>query len=250
MYEIRENRTYNSREIYFDGKPSDEIRTALKSLKLRWNPKKKCWYGFAAESEIIEAINDGGEAVVTDGYLGGGAYYGAKSSRALYGSDLSKAIRAELKAEGIKGCTVSCKTYSGGQSVTVKVAVNQSDLTPYDEFVGNYKVQGSFDWVHYTDKNDIQKTVHIMDYYELPEEEREFIRIQHAEIDYLKATQGEHINNYHIDTYKEYTESFRYKLNAINEVILRFRYDESNSQVDYFDTNFYYDIETKAVQGA
>ena len=49
MYRITENAQYGSREIYFDAKPSTDVIDNLKSLKLRWNPKKKCWYGFASE---------------------------------------------------------------------------------------------------------------------------------------------------------------------------------------------------------
>lgn len=104
-YEIRENHQYNSREIYFDGKPSRATLDALKALKMRWNHVKSCWYGYAQEHELVSAIiandRDGeditgekteGATVYTDGYLGGGAVYGSKSDKHLYGADLSKAI--------------------------------------------------------------------------------------------------------------------------------------------------------------
>ena len=34
----------NEIEIYFDTKPSAEIRTEMKSIKIWWNPDKKCWH--------------------------------------------------------------------------------------------------------------------------------------------------------------------------------------------------------------
>ena len=75
---------------------------------MRWHSIKKCWYGYAKESDLINAIQsaeqqDGGEGatVYTDGYLGGGACYGSKSNKSLYGSDLAAAIRADIKAAGI-----------------------------------------------------------------------------------------------------------------------------------------------------
>lgn len=40
-YEIRKNHQFNSAEIYFDGKPSEEVRNALKALKFRWHSVKK-----------------------------------------------------------------------------------------------------------------------------------------------------------------------------------------------------------------
>lgn len=60
-YTIKENNEYNSREVYFSGKPAAETREALKSLKMRWNPKKACWYGFATAEQITAALN--GETV-------------------------------------------------------------------------------------------------------------------------------------------------------------------------------------------
>ena len=32
-------------EVEFPGKPSAEIRTALKGRGFRWDPVKVCWYG-------------------------------------------------------------------------------------------------------------------------------------------------------------------------------------------------------------
>lgn len=55
-YEIRENSEYNSREVYFTGKPAAETREALKTLKMRWNGKKSCWYGYATAEDIAAAI--------------------------------------------------------------------------------------------------------------------------------------------------------------------------------------------------
>jgi len=55
-YEIRENSEYNSREVYFSGKPAAETREALKALKMRWHGKKSCWYGYATAEDIAAAI--------------------------------------------------------------------------------------------------------------------------------------------------------------------------------------------------
>ena len=40
-YTITENPTFNSIEIAFEGKPSEEIRQALKNLRFRWHGVKK-----------------------------------------------------------------------------------------------------------------------------------------------------------------------------------------------------------------
>ena len=247
-YEIRENAQYNSREVYFDGKPAAETREALKALKMRWNPKKSCWYGYAAEHEIIAAIQgaelkaspDEGATVYTDGYMGGGAVYGAKSGANLYGADLAAAIRADLKAAGIKGVTVRCKTYSGGQSVTVTAIIERSDL------VQNYRIDDC-DLLHYLNYHgafDGERWVYYSKDLDEPEKWAELAeKVSAYEIN--KYSKAQNINHYHIENYHEIGAAFIAKLKKIRDIITAYRYDDSNSMVDYFDTNFYYDIDTK-----
>ena len=74
-YEIRTNPQFNSIEVYFDGKPSEAVRTALKSLKFRWHSVKRCWYGYASEPSTAEAITAASteeepNTVVGDGCIG------------------------------------------------------------------------------------------------------------------------------------------------------------------------------------
>lgn len=244
MYEIRENATFGSREIYFEGKPSEAVRNALKSLKMRWNPTKKCWYGFASEHEMVSAINGAGETVVTDGYLSGGAIYGAKSGRHLYGAELSKAIREELKAAGIKGASVSCQTYSGGQHLYIKLNTTESDFVSLEEYIASYRIK-CIGWIWLGDES-----VHIDKYFSMDSEQQEKIRRQAAEAEYKRSLRGIDINHYHKDNYTEFSDSFKAKLEKVQGIIEMYHFDESNSMVDYFHTNFYYTIRTKAVQGA
>lgn len=55
-YTIKPNAEFNSLEIYFQGKPSEAVREALKALKFRWHGLKKCWYGKADKSAVLEAV--------------------------------------------------------------------------------------------------------------------------------------------------------------------------------------------------
>lgn len=241
-YEIRENRTYNSREIYFDGKPSQEVREALKGLKCRWNPKKGCWYGFATEHAMVSAINGADEDVVTDGYMGGGAYYGANSGQHLYGSDLSKAIREAIKRAGIKGVTVKCDSYSMGQHIYATMKTTAEDFIGKDEYIAQYDINQCYHWI-YTGEESISKDA----WYDMDGDKQQEVLRKTAAYSYDRALQGFDINNYHIDSYKEFAPHFAEKVQAVNNIIQSFRYDNSNSMVDYFDTNFYYTIRTKAV---
>ncbi len=238
LYEIKENAKFNSHEVYFDEIPPHEVRESLKGLKMRWNHKKACWYGFASESELIAAIQGNDEAtVVTDGYMGGGAVYGSKSNKSLYGADLSKAIRQDIKAAGIKGATVSCKTYSGGQSIKVKIKVHDEDMADLAEFAESYEVKGA--WV-YTGTEHINTD----DYYSMDATQQREVRESVARYEWERSRKGIQINNYHCSNYTVYSPEFLAKLNHIDDIVKAYRYDESNSMVDYFNTNFYYTIET------
>lgn len=55
-YTINNNDQFNSIEITFDGKPSEEIRNALKDLRFRWHNVKKCWYGYKDAETVKKAL--------------------------------------------------------------------------------------------------------------------------------------------------------------------------------------------------
>ena len=254
-YNITYNAQYDSYEVTFESKPATAVLDALKALKMRWNPKKACWYGFAKEHEIINAILENGEGetitgektegatVYTDGYLGGGAVYGSKSNLHLYGADLSKAIREDIKRAGIKGVTVRCKSYSGGQSVGVTVSLRPDEFVSLAEYVGKYEITPENTWIYTGNGEPI-----FVDYYfgQLSAQEQEETRVAAAEYAYERMTTRENrVNEFYIDEETHFTPETLAKIKTINEIICAYRYDDSNSQVDYFDTNFYYNIYTK-----
>ncbi len=55
-YTITNNTEFNSIEIMFDGKPSEEVRDALKALRFRWHGQKRVWYGYKDEQTVRAAI--------------------------------------------------------------------------------------------------------------------------------------------------------------------------------------------------
>jgi len=245
-YTIENNTQYGSIEIYFDGKPEQAIRDALKLLKFRWHGIKKCWYGFAPESTVRDTIieaSETGDIITTDGYLGSTAVYGSKSNKYLSGADLSAAIREDLKAASIKGVTVRAKTYAGGQSITATVSASSADLVTLEEYKDSYRVKASYYWINTAEHPE---GIHVDTYFAMEAEEQEATRKAAAEWAYKnEACKERNVNQYRLDDYTEYTEAFRDKLHKVNLIISAYRYDASNSMVDYYDTNFYYDIRVK-----
>ena len=55
-YEINEQQ--NGIEIYFDGFPGYPLINEMKSHKLRWNSKKKCWWTYQSNDEGVKFIKD------------------------------------------------------------------------------------------------------------------------------------------------------------------------------------------------
>ena len=54
MARYERNREKNGIEIYFDGKPSDDVSAELKGNRWRWFPSKRCWYTrYSADSELL-----------------------------------------------------------------------------------------------------------------------------------------------------------------------------------------------------
>lgn len=249
----------NSIEIYFDSKPALDVLDALKALKFRWNHKKSCWYGFEKERTVVDTLIahgmgkniDGeeveGATVYTDGYLGGGAVYGSKSCKPLYGADLSKAIRDDIKAAGIKGVSVKCGKSTHSDKINITVTVTASDLVPLDEYIAAYEVRPTFNWIYLDNgEGNSPEDMHIDNYFNASAEEQADIRRRAATYEHRRAlTTEQNISHYHIDKYSEYSPEFLSKLERIREIVLAYHWDESNIMVDSFSTNFYWSICTK-----
>ena len=93
--------------------------------------------------------------------------------KALYGADLSAAIRADIKSAGIKGVTVKCKSYSGGQSITATIRTSAADYINEADYIAAYRVRGN--WVY-----DGERSVYSGDFYNMSAEEQERLRVAAA----------------------------------------------------------------------
>lgn len=248
-YEIRQNSKFNSLEVYFDGKPSEEVRDILKANRFRWHSVNRCWYGYGISEETLATLitgtttEDDPAAVIGDGYMGGGAVYGSKSHKWLFGADLSAAVRADLKKAGIKA-TCKIHSYSGGQSLTITYKTTESDYIPFEEYLERFQISGS-GWITYG--AGAGEFIHAEKYWSMDAEAQERIRKAAAEYAYTNHTTQE--NNATPSRIDWLTDEAKATIERIDDIVSAYRYDCSNSMVDYFDTNFYYDICLKPVAG-
>lgn len=249
-FSIVGNPSFNSVEVTFDGKPSEAVRNALKEMKFRWNPKRSVWYGFKSEAETRRAIlNANAEplnideefcSVHTSGYLGGGAVYGSKSNQSLYGAELTKAIREDLKRLKVKA-TVR-KTGSG--NVCVTVSASAADYVDFETFYKTFEIHDYIDFYSAEDERICDREFWQADH----NKQNEILRA--TAMHYYKGytdKESYSVNHYYLDRLTVFTPEALERIKLAQKVVAAYRYDESNSMVDYFNTNFYYDIYIKNI---
>ena len=249
-YTINHNDQYNSLEIFFDGKPDEAVRSALKGLKFRWHRIKKCWYGFADEETVRAAIESNPlseyGSTFKDGYMGGIAWEGNHSNEPLYGASLTKALRDAFKKCGIKGVTVRSHSYSGGQSVYITITPFAGDLLTLDEYV---KASSLFDFQSFgyvRDPENDYREVLLQTAENGPKEEYDRLLRAVAKNYYDRVVEGNSINERYFDEEKIFTDQFKKRLLAIKRIVDSYNHDDSNSMVDYFDRGFYEHYKLKA----
>lgn len=186
---------------------------------------------------------------VSDGYLGALKTTGSKSEVYLRDAELSKQIRQslqsvlapELSKSDVK---VRKESYSMGRTIHITLRLDKNKYaTTRDEFkqmvIDNVK-RNKYTWLRTEDGRDIFHEV----YWGMTDDEKrkteQATAEQQAVWNYDRDTTD--INTYHIDSEDMLTEDGKKIVEVANQVIKAYNRDDSNAMVDYFDTNFYYDL--------
>ena len=82
---------------------------------------------------------------------------------------------------------------------------------------------------------------------EMSEDEKRITALQYHAEQRERFAKRQSLNRYHTSAEEnpELSPEFLAKVQRVLAIIGAYRYDASNSMVDYFDTNFYYDLHTK-----
>ena len=190
--------------------------------------------------------------VASDGYMGAIKTTGSKSVIYLRDAELSKQIRQALQAVlapelSKSDVKVRKESYSMGRSIHITLRLDKNKYAPTrEEFkqivVENIKRQ-RYNWIQNGDGKDVFHDT----YWSMTEDEKrkaeQATAEQQAIWNYDRDTVD--INHYHINKEDMLTEDGKEIVRVANQVIKAFNYDDSNSQVDYFDTNFYYDLKVE-----
>ena len=238
-YEIRSNATYNSQEVFFTGKPDEATRTTLKSIGFKWNPKKSCWYGFADPDQITAAL-EGTTAPVKEVKKATEVINldNIQSLPCLYGSELTAAIREDLKKRGVKGVTVRGRRGSG---ITVTIKATADDIASVEEMKTRYN------YSHFTcdaDRGFYNGSRWIYNFYDLSEEERQ-TEYNNNIMHQLKSVNSFSVYHHERNECPELTTAFYNKCLAVYKIANQWNYDNSDIMTDYFDRGYYLDIDIK-----
>lgn len=216
-YEIKRNEQFNSLEIYFSGKPAEEIRTALNGLKFRWNPKKSCWYGFTDVEELKKIIgaseNDTlvvpGILQVTDGDPLYSGWQGGNNKCWHSVDELKKNLSADFKKAHIKA-TIRKRNSGYLTAIAVTVTINRDDIKSFEEYTN-------------CDTEDKRRS------YECLMHNVECgYQVRRSLLEILKG------------------ESFK-KFSLVLDIVDSYNRDTTNSMIDYFDRDIYDDFYVKVV---
>ena len=136
----------------------------------------------------------------------------------LYGKNLTSTIREKIK-KAFPTCkfSITVQTYSGGQSV--KIALMSAPFNPFNDFTEDMTERKMRAFPFLT-----------------REEAREQVMNNYNEI----VNDGHHdVNNYYIKDDLLMTEKAKEVMTKVGGIAQGFNYDDSDGQIDYFDTNFY-----------
>lgn len=191
----------------------------------------------------------------SEGYMGAIKTTGSKSHKFLYGAELSKEVKNDLQAvlsPDLKKSQVLAKiqTYTGGQHLTITLKLQKSiygaTLEEYKKTIRERVQLDKILWV-WNEENGQPVQVFHEKYWNLDAEGKKKIEDMTADkmAEYTYFSDGETINHYYIDEEPKLNDRGKELIKAANKIIRAYNRDDSNAQVDYFDTNFYYDIKIK-----
>jgi len=252
-YRIEENKQYGSKEIYFTGIPSLQVRESLKALKFKWHGIKKCWYGFADEARIREACGDVLVLPATKTVEHGTLYEGWEGGNCRsWHSDqeLKQFILADLKKLGIKA-SIRFKKAGYLTSFVMTLTLKKDMVKSFEVWEADYNFfsKSSFGWVYYIDDNGVQKDIHREQLLDLESSDPERFKkiIESAKkVAYENAVRNLSSSNCYFGGGLDIlTEEGNNILDSAHAVVSSYNHDQSNSMIDYFDRSIYDDYSIK-----
>ena len=249
------NQDLNGIEISFTEKPEAATIEALKANGYRWHRAKKLWYAKQTPERIALAQSLTGETATAAAATTPATKAEkinldnlGQNTPSLYGAELAKAIREDLKRRGVKGCTVRARrvTYETGITVTIKAtpedftSIEEMKLRkPFYEFSRRVESHGEYTgekWIYTLEGLTDAEKESAYDSY-----------IRH------NAKREKDINTHWLidcrNDYNTFTTAFYNKVVAVFKIANQWNWNRSDSMSDYFDIGYFLDIDIKNPDG-
>lgn len=249
------NQELNGIEISFDEKPEAATLDSLKTAGYRWHRVKKVWYAKQTNERLTLA-----KSFAEEGTAEAAATTPAadpekinldnlgENKPHLYGTDLAKAIREDLKKRNVKGVSVRARRVTHETGITVTIKATAADFASleemklrktYTDFCCQVEAHGAYTgekWLY--------------SFGEMTEAEKE--AAYNAFIEY-NARKSKDINTHWlIDCRKDYytfTTAFFNKVVSVFKIANQWNYNNSDPMSDYFDIGYFLDIDVKMPEG-
>lgn len=245
------NQDLNGIEISFTEKPEAATIEALKANGYRWHRAKKLWYAKQTPERIALAQSLTGETATAAAATTPATKAEkinldnlGQNTPSLYGAELAKAIREDLKRRGVKGCTVRARRVTYDTGITVTIKATAEDIASIEEIKLRKPDYDFFCQVETHGAYTGEKWIYSFEGYSEEEKAAEynnFIKYQ--------ANKAPSINEYHLincrNDYYTITTAFYNKIVAVFKIANQWNYNHSDSMSDYFDVGYYLDIDIK-----
>ena len=188
------------------------------------------------------------------GYLGATKLTGSHSHKYLGDAELSKEIKIALQnvlSPDLKKSEISTKKqgYTGGRHITITLKLNKTKYAPtideYKQIIRDQVTKFKLHWIYELQEGKAVQ-IHRDRLQSLSNEHvQECANVTAEKMGECNYNNDLHINHHYIDDETMLNDEGKKIVKAANQVIKAFNSDDSNSMVDYFDVNFYYDINIK-----
>jgi hypothetical protein len=227
-YKEVKNEEKNGIELYFEAIPSYQERQILKANGYKWNNKKACWYIKA--NKQIEPIKTGIHEK-SNGYCRG-SWTGNNYNGNLSLKEIAKIIKNELKRlYPDVTFSITSELYSMGQSLHISLMSAKKDIFKTFEQAVEDADGKSLGYARIY--------AHPEKWEGLTEQDLENSKRAIESLKHEIEKKHVQINQYHIDSELCVNDYGKELLKKAYELATSFNYDDSDGQIDYFDTNFY-----------
>lgn len=255
-------------EISFPGKPSEEIREALKKAGFRWHSARRVWYAKQTPDRLTLAQILTGEAAQAPeaqaqpkkAQAGKVDLAGIESNKkTAYGADFARVLREDLKRRGASGFSIRSRRSGWTDAFTLTLSLSSADFRSAEEcaardgwgaFFRAEETGCTVGGVEYSRWNQgredaTHKYITCGCNYTDTGADSNFPVLRAFWADRIKKISGVYPGRMEKADLLPLTEEAAQRVRDIVAVVESYNWDRSDPMTDYYDVGFYLDVDFK-----